>query len=382
MIRDTIGKKIIAGITPAKIKELHKQIVDYVDKNSEILLTLDMSTRYSFDDADRKVIYDFADVTEELMITEISRSKDIYSGNKIHSNPFYVTCILTMYALLKKNDEKTAQLVMTYMSLMMYVSAHKGSFKYNANKQIIDYTLAHLDNSFIIRKTPSIYSFIDDNAVTAFTTYKLRIITCKDSDITWVTDALWTRIKGKLIKIANAYYENHKSGNYLNADTDSYTQDDYHEMDSDSYLIDRLSSKIYIKLINHQFDKRFIRYSITQSDTSYQKLVNIIDDIIGDDENNDVKKVLNAMIEYYLLQSGKSADFIARGDFIAYMKTAYASNTELEQMVFIKSIIDRWLEENMYKYGKANYGKTVKQQYRKSLYMFFIFIINYEAKTQ
>lgn len=271
---------------------------------------------------------------------------------------------------------------MTYMSLMMYVSAHKGSFKYNANKQIIDYTLAHLDNSFIIRKTPSIYSFIDDNAVTAFTTYKLRIITCKDSDITWVTDALWTRIKGKLIKIANAYYENHKSGNYLNADTDSYTQDDYHEMDSDSYLIDRLSSKIYIKLINHQFDKRFIRYSITQSDTSYQKLVNIIDDIIGDDENNDVKKVLNAMIEYYLLQSGKSADFIARGDFIAYMKTAYASNTELEQMVFIKSIIDRWLEENMYKYGKANYGKTVKQQYRKSLYMFFIFIINYEAKTQ
>ena len=62
------------------------------------------------------------------------------------------------------------------------------------------------------------------------------------------------------------------------------------------------------------------------------------------------------------------------------MSTAFSSNTEVSQMITIKSTIDHWLDENMYKYGKAKYGKTVKLQYRRCLYMFFVLVINYEAK--
>ena len=380
MIKDVLGP-IIAKSVPKSITNMRRSISGYIDKNSEILLALDLSQRISFSDYDRRVIYDGGGVTEDQVVREIKNSKYINKSNKIQSNPFYCTCILVMRELLAEKKDDSAQLVMCYMSLMMYTSIHKGFFQYNANKNIMDYTIANLDNSYRIRQMPSLYAFLEDNAKTAFNTYKDRIKKADDSDITWVVDALWVRIKGKIRKIANAYYDNHKSGKYLNVDSTSYDEGDYHIMDNNSYMIERLANKAYIKLLNHQFDARFIKYSITQADTSYNKLRNIIDDIISDDEDNDVKKVISSLIEYYLMNSGKPYEYIPRGDFIAYMKSAYGSNTDNQQMVYIKATLERWLNENMYKYGKVAYGKTAKQQYKKSLYMFFVFIINYEAKV-
>ena len=379
MIRDVFSKQLEKNVTPATTKVMMKAVVDYVDYNSEMLLTMDMSNRYSFADKDRQVIYDFIGVTEDEVIAAINNSK-IHKGNKNHNNPFYVSCLLSMHQLMKSNKFKEANVVMVYMSLLMYTSIHKGFFKYGVNRQIMDYVIAHLDNSFKLRDMPSVYAFIQDNAATAFNTYTSRIKKCNDEDITYVIDALHTRLKGKLRKIANLYYEAHENGNYLNSDEDSFSSTEYHEIDNNAFMIDRLANKIYIRLLNHQFDDRLIKYAITRSGVSYQKLKNLIDDIISDDPDNVVKAFMIAMIEYYLRMGGKDFDYISRGEFITYMKSAYASNTELKQMVFIKNTLDKWLSEHMVSVGRMNYGKTARLSYKKAVYMFFVFLINHEAK--
>lgn len=381
MIRDRLKSTIDKALTPAAITALSKAMVAYVDRNSDLLMTLDLSRRFSFADEDRAVVYNAIGVTEAMMVELISQSKDINKTNKKHSNPFYVASMITMAALLEKKKEKEARMLMTYMSLMMYTSIHKGFFEYSPNKQIMDYTISHLDNSFRIRTMTSLYVFLDDNAQTAFDTYKNRIIRCADKDITWVVDALHTRVKQKVKKIASAFYENYKSGNYLNTDTDSSNPDDYHEIDNTSFMIERLTNKIYLRLLNHQFDNRFIKYAITRSDVSYQKLKNLIDDSIMDDETNSARKVISSLIEYYLSSSGRGFEYIAKGDFITYMKAAYASNTESPQMAYIKTTLDTWLNEHSVSIGRQNYGKTAQLGYKKGLYMFFVFLINYEAKV-
>lgn len=380
MIKDHLGERIEKALTPAVVKKLESDIVAYTDRNSEILLSFDLSKRYSFADSDRAVVYNAIGIPAAEFIAEIKASKYIHKANKTHTNPFYIACALTAREFVRRNDDAHAKLILQYMTLMMYVSVHKGSFQYNANKQVMDYTLAHLDQSYRIRKTNSLYAFLYDNTEVAFSTYRDRILSGDDSDLTYVIDAIHTRIKGKIVKIAQAFYKNHREGNYLNVDTDSYVEGDYHEIDNNSFVIDRLTNKVYIKLVNSQYDTRLIKYAITQSDTSYAKLKNLIADIIDGDEHNEMREVISAIIEYYLLQSGKTPDYIPRGDFIAYMKTAYTTNTELPQMVMVKNTIDKWLTENMYKYGRSNYGKTVRQQYRRSIYMFLVFVINAEAK--
>lgn len=382
MLKKTFGERISKSLTPSSVKTLNNKIGEYVDRNSEALLTLDLSRRYSFADADRAIVYDAIGVKQSEMEDAIRESKDIYSGNKIQSNPFYAACMLTASHFLTKKDNKMAANVLTYMSLMMWTSLHKGFFEYGANKQVMDYTIAHLDNTYLIRSFPSLFAFIQDNTNTAMSTYKDRIIRCNDTDITWVVDSFWTRLKGKIKKISSEFYDNHKSGNYLNADSTSYDAEDYHEIDNVSFGIDRLTSKVYSALINRQYDKRFIKYSIASSDTSYQKLCNLIEDIIDGDSDGRMQVLISSMIEFYLTQSGRPIQYVAKGDFIAFMKSAFSSNTEVAQMGLIKGTIDSWLDENMYKYGKAKYGKTLKSQYRRCIYMFFVFIINYEAKLQ
>lgn len=381
MLKDTYSPIIARSLTPAATKTLNKRITEYIDRNSDVLLSLDLSRRYSFADGDRQVLYDAAGIDLPQLQSDIAASKAICSSNKIQSNPFYIATMLTASFFLKKKDEKMAQVVLTYMSLMMWTSMHKGFFQYEANKQVMDYTIAHLDNTFLIRQFPSLFAFIQDNTLTAMNTYKTRIIKCEDTDITWVIDSFWTRLKGKLKKIAGEFYKNHQSGRYLNADSDSYDQDSFREIDNTSFAIDRLTNKVYIKLINRQYDKRFIKYSITQSDTSYNKLEHLIEDIIdGDGEDKAMLTLISSMIEFYLQQSGRPIAYVSKGDFIVFMKTAFSSNTEAPQMRIVKASIDKWLADNMYKYGRATYGKTVQIQYRRSIYMFFVYMINHCAK--
>lgn len=383
MIRDAVSKQVAAAFTPAAIKELIRSIGIYVDRNAEILMTLDLSQRYSFGDADREVVYKAIGVPEAMMQEKIRESKTINKTNRNHNNPFYAACMIAMHHLTNMKMDKEARTVMLYMSLMMYTSIHKGLYKYGANREIMDYTLANLDKSYRIRTMSSLFEFIKDNSDVAYDTYRSRIVKCDDSDITYVSDAIWTRLKGKMVKIANAYYDNHKSGHYLNKDTDNIGDDPdtYRMIDNNSFMVDRLATKVYIALLNHQFDDRFIKYAITRSDTSYQKLKNLIDDIISTDSNNVCRGYIVAAIEYYILASGRGFDYIGRGDFITYMKSAYASNSELSQMAVMKTTLDTWLREHMMVSGRSNYGKTAMLGYKKALYMFFIFVINHEAKV-
>ena len=382
-LRDRFLPTITKNVTPEATKKLERAIGEFVDKNSNMLLTLDLSKRYSFNDSDREVVYNIIGVTEAEIEEAIKESKDIYKGNKIQSNPFYViTTILAAYYLSKK-DEAHAISIITYATFQMYVSQHKGFFKYGAQENCMAYTIEHLDNTYTLRQFPSLFAFLLDNSKTLINAYRDRFVKCTDKDITWIVDSNWVRIKGKLKKISQRYYENHKSGRYLNNDTDSFSEDDYRLIDNQSFAVDRLVTRVYIKLLNRQYERRFLRYSVDSASISLNKFQSLVEDIIdADTDNKRIQPLLNDIIVFFLQQSGKPISYIAKGDFIAFMNSGYGSNTEAPEMLRIKECLDKWLAENMYKYGRATYGKTVQITYRRALYMFFIFTVNYEAKVQ
>ena len=121
LIRDRVKSQVEKSLTQPAINTLTKYISDYIDRNSDILLSLDLSKRFSFADQDRQPIFDVIGVSIEEMTQLIRDSKDIHNGNKIHSNPFYCACMICMWQLLRMKKEKEAMLIMNYMSLMMYI---------------------------------------------------------------------------------------------------------------------------------------------------------------------------------------------------------------------------------------------------------------------
>ena len=83
MILDYFASRLAQNITPQTVAEAERAIGLYVDRNSNILLTLDMSKRYSFADKDRAVIYKLAGIQEEEMEQQIKLSKDIHNPRPV-----------------------------------------------------------------------------------------------------------------------------------------------------------------------------------------------------------------------------------------------------------------------------------------------------------
>ena len=105
MLRERLGPTIDKALTPKACTNIMTGIGKYIDKNSEILMTLNLTNRYSFGDADRDLIYSNIGVPQEVMVEEVNKAKAIPKNNKIKSNPFYCACILTMNTLIKQKKE-------------------------------------------------------------------------------------------------------------------------------------------------------------------------------------------------------------------------------------------------------------------------------------
>ena len=379
MLRDTFGPTIEANFKANK-KKLKEEIMRYIDRNSNILYSVDLTERLFFSDDDRAIVYVSMGVREDQVEDAAAKSKDINTSFKVSSNPFYLTCTLMVREAILKNDSEMASMISVLMSCMMYSSMHSQFLKFDANKNIMTYTVNNLDNNFKFKKLGSLFALLEDNVQTWLNTYKSRFQKGTDNDLVYIINALQTRIKGKLRKIFNEFYKNWESGRYLNMDTSSYNEENYKLMDNNSYAVSRLSDKVYLNMIQKGINDTVVKYSITRSDTSYEKLRVILSDIIKND-GGEVVKVINALIEHYVHTSGNAIDTIYKGEFVSYMIKAYASNTEASSIKYVKATLDTWMTENSSRYGNQRYGKTAMVAYKKSIYMYFVYMINLNSKT-
>ena len=406
MMRDRFCPVIERRLSQSSIRQrMMHGIGAFVDKYSNILYSMNMADRYSFSAKDRDVIYDAAGISEREIADAIKASPYIYDDNKTQSNPFYNMCMLVIRVLMKLKYDNEALYVATYMQLQMYVSIHSGRWQSRPNKNIMDYTLATLDKSYRITQVSSIFEFIMDNAKTVLDTYgdwiytppnkplpkterkvgsgRKTMITIdpgSDAENALIIGQFWNRLKQKVIKIAQEFYVNQKSGRYLNYDTEVHNAEEIRSLDNDSYALDRIASTVYGKLINHQFKQQWLKMSITQSAVSYSKLSTLFDDIIDNDDEERLRKVIQGMLEYFTIISGYPIDQIGTSKFISVMSTAYGSGTNQEPVKSIKDTLEIWVTENSVRYGRSAYGRTASIAYKKSLFMTIVYIVNYEAK--
>lgn len=376
----TIYEKRVEANLKANKNKIRDGIIRYIDRYSHVLYSVDFSEYTYFSDEDREMLYVNIGITEDELDESIKNSKDINTSFKVSSNSFYHACMLSIREAILKNYKDMPKMLGTYMSFMMYSSMLSNFLEHKPNKAIMDYTINNLDNNFKIKKLGSIFSLLEDNVETWIKTYTSQIKRGTDKDFVYVINALQTRIKGKIRKIMNEFYDNWEGGKYLNMDNGSYSEENYREVDNNSYMSARLADKVYLRMIQKSISTKILKYSITKSDTSFTKLKSIIEDIIKNDDKNELKNVIQSMIDYYVLTSGNGVDKISSGEFITYMMTAYASNSDSTQTKYIKDTIDTWLEESGSRYGMKRYGKTAMASYKKAIYMYLVYTINLNSK--
>ena len=177
-------------------------------------------------------------------------------------------------------------------------------------------------------------------------------------------------------KIAIEFYKNHKEGNYLNTELEVNEEDQFREADSSTYLVNRLSENVSLKLIIEGPPIKLINAAAKSNQVSVNELRNHITSMVNDSHKDDIKVVVESILFLFLFNSQNKAEEINSDKFLIYCLDIYKrSNTTDENIIKIKKVLDSWLDE-LDVYKKTQRLATINS-FRKAIYTFFVMAIMY-----
>lgn len=379
VLYNTLGSRIESSLSnPTTTKNLMKAIQSYADKHSGILLSMDLSTRLIHSDTDKSIIYTATGITAKEVEETIARSTVIKSTWKIANNPFYILSLLIISYYTKNNKMPEADAVTVYMSYLLYVASHKGSFKFLPNKAIMDYTLNNLSNRFFIKQCGTIQGMIENTTVEALhKRYSDEIRDPSDNNVKNVLSALETRVSSLLKNIADEFYMNHKNGKYMHHEDEDLSEDNFHLSDNISFKIERMVSHTMQSITSEGFDQNNIikRAANLNAGTSANKIDSMLRTILNEDLISIPELISNIMtIFIYKGSIGNTIEDVKTMKFLSESLQIYKSNAQDGVTLKIKDTLARWINLTAEKYGRnfISKGKTSMDNYRRALYTCFV----------
>ena len=353
------------------VLNLKKAVGRYIDINSNKLSTIGPIHRTIFSEDDMNEMYKAIEV-EPLKIKEIIKnSPTIQTQWQIMNNPFNSACCLAIrYFKIKKMNDM-ADIVLIYLTLSMYPSLHHKYFEFEPNENIMNYTINNLSNKFKIKQTGTIHNALIDTSFVSDRKYTDELIHGSDKEIVDYVQAIKTRLNMLMRKIANEFYDNHNDKKYMNLESDSFEEGNYHESDSNIYAIERITNAVVLKLIVNGPNINSITLSAKLCQVSVSELRNYIETLLVQEKREEIRTIVDSILFLFLFDSHNTIQQIGSNEFLVYCLELYKkSNTSDKNIIKIKKVLDGWLEE-LGTYKKTQRLATINN-FRRALFTFFV----------
>lgn len=373
-INDALSNKNNSDIL---VNYIHK----YMDKNVKVLSHNTPTYRlYFYDDPDREIIFKTLNITRDE-ITEVLKqisivNSSIKSNWKLINDPFNVLMLLIIRYYSKNNGDKYLNSHLMYLTLSLYSSIHFKFFKYEANDNVMQYTINRLSNKYLFKQYGIVSKALFATAKTNHDTYKNSKLNSNDDRLIFdYFISLRSRLNNQIRAFANEYYKDYDAGNYFNNEEDNTDPDNYKEVSNLSGAIVNLSNKAVQEFFSMNINERILTTScgVAKCDktTLRKALVSI-----KNNERSNVHLIILSIIQYYLKDPKNTLDSIGSQKFFVYCLSAYTkSNTKDTAILNIKDILDKFLKNHCDKYNQTDREAT-KSNYRKALYLYFVLLIN------
>lgn len=374
--------KVRAALSsPKVVKALEELIGEYIDKNVSKLSTSGPVYRTFFMDDEYNKFYNILGINPEEVKLILKESTYIKGQWQIMNNPFNSLAVFCIRHFAIKKDERMMKGMVTYFTLSFYPTLHAKYFKYEPNKNVMDYTIANLSSKFKVRNTETFYHAMIETTFTCNETYLKNIIRGTDKDITDYVHAYKTRLNSLIKKIAILFYENEKKGAYMNETEDSNDPDDFRMTENDSIIIERIANAVVLKLATEGPDMKLVTLAAKSCAISVNELRNTAINLCGDNANrSDIKYMVSSLIYIFIFETHHRKELIGSNDFYFFCGELYGqANTTNENVIKIKVILDKWLTKYSAHYKKTNRVGTLNN-FRRALYSFMVFTIQQASK--
>lgn len=377
VILANIYPKVEQAFTSKETQRKFSAIVaSYVDRNVNRLSTAGPSKRTLFSDMERNKVYDLIDFDPKVCKAIVKQSNYIKASWKIVNDPFNLVMMMILrYAKLNKLDQIN-QLAVTYLTLSMYPSLHYKYFKFEPNEAIMQYTINNLSNKFKIKQVGNILQALVDTTALADKTYDKNIRHANDKELTDYINAYKTRLNSLIKKIRDAFEKDYRSGNYMNTERDNEDENDFKTSDSNSLLIQRIVDQVVLKLSVNGPDSRIVDISAKMNQVSVNETRNTLNQLTQNkDESVNIRALCESILYLYLFNGENHVNDLNGSKFLTFCLAVYKkSNTNDENVIKVKSILDTWIEKYSETYRKTQRVATLNN-FRRALYTFFVFTL-------
>lgn len=351
-------------------------VASYVDRNVNRLSTAGPSKRTLFSDMERNKVYDLIDFDPKVCKAIVKQSNYIKASWKIVNDPFNLVMMMILrYAKLNQLDQIN-QLAVTYLTLSMYPSLHYKYFKFEPNEAIMQYTINNLSNKFKVKQVGNILQALVDTTALADKTYDKNIRHANDKELTDYINAYKTRLNSLIKKIRDAFEKDYRSGNYMNTERDNEDENDFKTSDSNSLLIQRIVDQVVLKLSVNGPDSRIVDISAKMNQVSVNETRNTLNQLTQNkDESVNIRALCESILYLYLFNGENHVNDLNGSKFLTFCLAVYKkSNTNDENVIKVKSILDTWIEKYSETYRKTQRVATLNN-FRRALYTFFVFTL-------
>lgn len=377
VILANIYPKVEQAFTSKETQRKFSAIVaSYVDRNVNRLSTAGPSKRTLFSDMERNKVYDLIDFDPKVCKAIVKQSNYIKASWKIVNDPFNLVMMMILrYAKLNKLDQIN-QLAVTYLTLSMYPSLHYKYFKFEPNEAIMQYTINNLSNKFKVKQVGNILQALVDTTALADKTYDNNIRHANDKELTDYINAYKTRLNSLIKKIRDAFEKDYRSGNYMNTERDNEDENDFKTSDSNSLLIQRIVDQVVLKLSVNGPDSRIVDISAKMNQVSVNETRNTLNQLTQNkDESVNIRALCESILYLYLFNGENHVNDLNGSKFLTFCLAVYKkSNTNDENVIKVKSILDTWIEKYSETYRKTQRVATLNN-FRRALYTFFVFTL-------
>lgn len=377
VILANIYPKVEQAFTSKETQRKFSAIVaSYVDRNVNRLSTAGPSKRTLFSDMERNKVYDLVDFDPKICKAIVKQSNYIKASWKIVNDPFNLVMMMILrYAKLNKLDQIN-QLAVTYLTLSMYPSLHYKYFKFEPNEAIMQYTINNLSNKFKVKQVGNILQALVDTTALADKTYDNNIRHANDKELTDYINAYKTRLNSLIKKIRDAFEKDYRSGNYMNTERDNEDENDFKTSDSNSLLIQRIVDQVVLKLSVNGPDSHIVDISAKMNQVSVNETRNTLNQLTQNkDESVNIRALCESILYLYLFNGENHVNDLNGSKFLTFCLAVYKkSNTNDENVIKVKSILDTWIEKYSETYRKTQRVATLNN-FRRALYTFFVFTL-------
>lgn len=376
IILSHFGAKVEQAVKDkARLRRFVLYMERYFDKNNEIIYAKGPTSPLLFANRDMEEVLNFLEIDEEEVRKVVRTVPTIKATWRSLNNPFVIMSVYLIRELTKQKLERERELAIMYLSFKIYSSCFRKYFKHGVVGDIMDYTMNSLSDKFKYKHLANNYALIKDVALTCTQTYTKEILQGNDDMLNIYVPQMDSRINKILQKVANVYYENYKNKRYLHATSKNPDIEDQDDFETSESLINGLAEGATNYFLANRVDLGLARSASGVYGIPFNALQQAILDIRLNAKVTDIRTMFVSMLMCLYEVQPEMISRVCSTEFtVAMVKQISISNSTSTHLATLKSLLDKFLNENCSKFASTNRPAT-KMAYRSALYRYMVFIL-------